>query len=126
MSRWESVIRFGMVRFGVFLFVAIFGLAALLRSQARAEPQHGALELTSGLGRKLYSLPDDESVINARKSLAAFGRTRMELWRHTATRVGKEHSFRIRARSRSSSWQSAWEGNSSCKLVTSAKMATSM
>jgi tetratricopeptide (TPR) repeat protein len=66
MSQWES-----RVRFGVFLFVATFGLAALLPSQVGAEAPHGTLELTSGLGRKLYSLPDDESVINARKSLAA-------------------------------------------------------
>jgi tetratricopeptide (TPR) repeat protein len=65
MSQWES-----RVRFGVFLFAAILGLAAQLPSQNSAEAQ-GVLELTSGLGRKLYSLPDDESVINARKSLAA-------------------------------------------------------
>lgn len=32
---------------------------------------HGAFEITSGLGRKLYALPDDQSVIDARKSLAA-------------------------------------------------------
>lgn len=62
MRQWESA-----ARFGVFLFVTIFGLV----SQAAAEAQHGALELTSGLGRKLYALPDDENVINARKSLAA-------------------------------------------------------
>jgi|SRR5579862_142843 len=59
------------VCFGVLLCAAICGLAAQLFSQASAEGQHGALELTSDLGRKLYSLPDDESVINARKSLAA-------------------------------------------------------
>ena len=64
MSRWASSTR-------VFLFVAVFGLANRLPSQSRAEAQGGALELTSGLGRKLYSLPDDESVIAARKSLAA-------------------------------------------------------
>lgn len=33
--------------------------------------QTGALEVTSGLGRKLYALPDDQSVIDARKNLAA-------------------------------------------------------
>jgi tetratricopeptide (TPR) repeat protein len=66
MSRWESGLRYG-----VFLFVAIFILAAQLPSQGGAGPAQGALELTSGLGRKLYSLPDDESVISARKSLAA-------------------------------------------------------
>jgi tetratricopeptide (TPR) repeat protein len=40
-------------------------------SQIGAESGPGALEITSGLGRKLYVLPDDESVIDARKSLAA-------------------------------------------------------
>ncbi len=66
MSRRQS-----RVRFGVFLFVAIFGLAAQLSSQGGGQARQGALELTSGLGRKLYALPDDDSVINARKSLAA-------------------------------------------------------
>jgi tetratricopeptide (TPR) repeat protein len=70
MSRWKSRVRFGIVRFGVFFFIGIFGLAAQLSSQTGAEAGHGALELTSGLRRKLYSLPDDENVINARKSLA--------------------------------------------------------
>ena len=59
------------IRFGVFLCVAIFSGVAQLRSQVGAEAPQGALELTSGLGRKLYALPDDKSVINARKSLAA-------------------------------------------------------
>jgi tetratricopeptide (TPR) repeat protein len=36
-----------------------------------AEAAHGALEVTSGLGRKLYALPDDERLIDARKKLAA-------------------------------------------------------
>lgn len=66
MRQWEST-----VRLDVFLFVAIFGLAAQLPSRGAAEAQHGALELTSGLGRKLYALPDDPNVINARRSLAA-------------------------------------------------------
>ena len=66
MSRRESMICFGM-----FFFIGIFGLAAQSPSQTDAEVRHGALELTSGLGRKLYSLPDDENVISARKSLAA-------------------------------------------------------
>src|SRR5579862_3453208 len=66
MSTWES-----RVRFGVFLLVAVFGVAAELPAQAGSEGPHGALELTSGLGRKLYALPDDESVSNARKSFAA-------------------------------------------------------
>jgi tetratricopeptide (TPR) repeat protein len=64
--RWES-----RVRFGLFFFMATFGLAAELPSQTGVEAGHGALEVTSGLGRKLYALPDDNSVIDARKSLAA-------------------------------------------------------
>jgi tetratricopeptide (TPR) repeat protein len=48
--------------------MAAFGLTANLSSQ---EPVHGALELTSGLGRNLYALPDDQSVTNARQALAA-------------------------------------------------------
>ena len=58
-----------MVRFGVFFFIATFGLAAQLPSQTGDE--HGTLEITSALGRKLYALPDDQGVIDARKSLAA-------------------------------------------------------
>jgi tetratricopeptide (TPR) repeat protein len=51
-----------------FFFLAASGLTAHLSSQP-AVP--GAVELTSGLGRKLYALPDDQSVTDARKSLAA-------------------------------------------------------
>ena len=64
--RWES-----RVRFGVFFFMATFGPAAQLPSQIAAKPSHGVLEVTSGLGRKLYALPDDAKVIDARRSLAA-------------------------------------------------------
>jgi tetratricopeptide (TPR) repeat protein len=66
MSRWKQG-----VCVGVCLFAAFIGLAAQVTSQSGDEARHGKLELTSGLGRKLYSLPDDESVIAARKSLAA-------------------------------------------------------
>jgi tetratricopeptide (TPR) repeat protein len=55
----------------MFFFMATFGPAAQLPSQIAAEPAPGALEVTSGLGRKLYALPDDAKVIDARKSLAA-------------------------------------------------------
>jgi tetratricopeptide (TPR) repeat protein len=55
-------------RFMAFFFLAVSGLTTHLSAQAAA---HGALELTSGLGRKLYALPDDQSVTNARKSLEA-------------------------------------------------------
>ncbi len=51
-----------------FLFLAALGLTANLSSQAAA-PR--ALELTSGLGRKLYAQPDDKAIGDARASLAA-------------------------------------------------------
>jgi tetratricopeptide (TPR) repeat protein len=54
--------------FMALLFMAAFGLTANLTSQTAAP---GALELTSGLGRKLYALPDDRTIEDARKSLAA-------------------------------------------------------
>ena len=57
-----------MGRFMAFFFLAASGLPAHLSSQPAA---HGALQLTSGLGRKLYALPDDQSVTDARRSLAA-------------------------------------------------------
>jgi tetratricopeptide (TPR) repeat protein len=41
-----------------------------LNPAAKAQAQ-GPLELTSGLGRKLYALPDDQAVTDARKALAA-------------------------------------------------------
>jgi tetratricopeptide (TPR) repeat protein len=55
-------------RFMALFFIAAFGLSAHLPSQSVL---HGPLELTSGLGRKLYALPDDQSVTDARKNLAA-------------------------------------------------------
>lgn len=51
-----------------FLFMAALGMTTNLSSQTAAP---GALELTSGLGRKLYALPDDKAIADARKSLAA-------------------------------------------------------
>jgi tetratricopeptide (TPR) repeat protein len=56
---------------GVFFFTALFSLTVQLPSQNGTEAGPGALEITSGLGRKLYALPDDENVIDARKNLAA-------------------------------------------------------
>jgi tetratricopeptide (TPR) repeat protein len=52
-------------------FVARCCLITSLPSQTPAATMPGALEVTSGLGRKLYALPDDQSVVDARKSLAA-------------------------------------------------------
>jgi tetratricopeptide (TPR) repeat protein len=59
-----------MIRFGGLFFTIAFALAARLLSQTGA-PEHGAFEVTSGLGRKLYALADDQSVVDARKSFAA-------------------------------------------------------
>ncbi len=64
MSRQESK-----VCLGIFLFVA-FGLVAELAAQ-NADAPHGAFEITSSLGRKLYALPDDDNVVSAKNSLAA-------------------------------------------------------
>ena len=50
---------------------ALFLSATLLAAQQPQEPARGALELTSQLGRKLYALPDDDSVTAARKKLDA-------------------------------------------------------
>ena len=52
----------------VVLLTAASGLAGNLWSQTTAR---GALEVTSSLGRKLYALPDDKAVNDARKILAA-------------------------------------------------------
>jgi tetratricopeptide (TPR) repeat protein len=55
----------------VLCLTALSGLSGLAQAQSGAGITHGALEVTSGLGRKLYALPDDQSVIDARKTLAA-------------------------------------------------------
>jgi tetratricopeptide (TPR) repeat protein len=65
--RWRSEC---IVLFALFLFIATVGVVAQVPSRNSAD-DHGAFEITSGLGRKLYALPDDQSVIDARKSLAA-------------------------------------------------------
>lgn len=74
MSRVQCSIRRRLesgIRFGVFLFMATFGLAAQLPSHISAQAERGTLEVTSGLGRKLYALPDDQNILEARKRLAA-------------------------------------------------------
>jgi tetratricopeptide (TPR) repeat protein len=50
------------------IFLVAFGLTANVSSQTS---ERGALELTCGLGRKLYALPDDKGITDARKGLAA-------------------------------------------------------
>ncbi|HSZ64260.1 MAG TPA: hypothetical protein VK828_20855 [Terriglobales bacterium] len=56
------------IGFAALYFVAVLGLTVNLHSQSR--DAQGAFQTTSGLGRKLYALPDDDKVIAARKSLA--------------------------------------------------------
>ena len=52
-------------------WVGVFCLTALpVLVQAQTGAGHGALEVTSGLGRNLYALPDDQAVTDARKSFA--------------------------------------------------------
>src|SRR5215475_6388448 len=63
---WEHL-----VCFDVFFFMATLSCGSPLPSQITAPAEHGALAGTSGLGRKLYALPDDQSVTEARKNLAA-------------------------------------------------------
>jgi len=55
----------------VLCLTALFGVTDLLQAQTGGGARHGALEVTSGLGRKLYALPDDRSVTDARNALAA-------------------------------------------------------
>jgi tetratricopeptide (TPR) repeat protein len=43
----------------------------LVAGNLAAQSTHGALEVTSGLGRKLYALTDNDAVLAAHKSLAA-------------------------------------------------------
>jgi tetratricopeptide (TPR) repeat protein len=45
--------------------------AAHLGAQSETKVEHGTLELTTGLGRKLYALPDDKGILEARNNLAA-------------------------------------------------------
>lgn len=58
-----------MALLGALLFTGAIGSVAQEAAQKTATD--GAFEVTSGLGRKLYALPDDQSVIAARKQLAA-------------------------------------------------------
>jgi len=51
--------------------VAVIVLAGSGASSQSNDASQGALELTSGLGRKLYALQDDQAVIAARSKLAA-------------------------------------------------------
>jgi tetratricopeptide (TPR) repeat protein len=55
----------------VFCLTAFCGPIRVLQAQTGDGATHGALEVTSDLGRNLYALRDDQSVIDARKALVA-------------------------------------------------------
>lgn len=59
------------LQLGTLLILATLSLIAQLPAQTSGGAGEGPLELTSGLGRQLFALPDDQTVIDARKSLAA-------------------------------------------------------
>ena len=46
------------------------GLSRSLQAKAQASTLQGAFEVTSGLGRKLYALPDNAAIATARENLA--------------------------------------------------------
>jgi tetratricopeptide (TPR) repeat protein len=58
--------RAGVIALSLLSLVSSIPLCA----QAGATAEHGAFEITSGLGRPLYALPDDASVTAARTALA--------------------------------------------------------
>jgi tetratricopeptide (TPR) repeat protein len=58
--------RAGVMAFSLLSFVSSIPLCA----QTGATPERGAFEITSGLGRPLYALPDDAAVTAARKAFA--------------------------------------------------------
>ena len=64
-------VRRPVVRSAAILLLAALSLSVRVLAETSAEPEHGPLELTSGLGRKLYALPDDKAILDAHKSLAA-------------------------------------------------------
>lgn len=59
------------VALGLYLLVSGTASNFSLHAQTAADAGKPSPEVTSALGRKLYALPDDESVIAARKKLAA-------------------------------------------------------
>lgn len=62
--RWGSLVALG-------LWLSAIGASPVLHAQVSTNRSEQSLEVTSALGRKLYALPDDESVRTARKNLAA-------------------------------------------------------
>lgn len=67
----------GQTRSVLLLLLAVSGSALPMRaasldkgSLAQAQPEQGAYEVTSGLGRKLYALPDNDAIREAKAALA--------------------------------------------------------
>jgi tetratricopeptide (TPR) repeat protein len=60
-----------LIAIGLFFLVSATTSSTSLHAQMEASAEKPNLEVTSALGRKLYALPDDESVTKAKKSLAA-------------------------------------------------------
>ncbi len=72
MSQMKCIVGQGsLFRVSVLLLTLAFGMASPLLSQSADDAEKGAFETTSGLGRKLYALPDDDNIVAARKSFAA-------------------------------------------------------
>lgn len=55
----------------IVLAIALGAAAGLFVAANAAPPQRGPFEVTSKLGRKLYALPDNTAILEARKKLAA-------------------------------------------------------
>ncbi|HLJ87699.1 MAG TPA: hypothetical protein VKZ53_12815 [Candidatus Angelobacter sp.] len=55
----------------VLLGALVFSATCAFSVQTEARAGKGAFEVTSALGRKLYALPEDQNIADARKSLAA-------------------------------------------------------
>ena len=70
--------RIGFYRSGTSLYAAAFAAFLMmpslttspLQAQTQTMEEHGALELTSPLGRKLYALPDNQAIAAAKANLA--------------------------------------------------------
>jgi tetratricopeptide (TPR) repeat protein len=62
--------RIAMGRLAGVVCVVVLAVGGPMSAQIGSQTQ-GKLELTSGLGRALYALPDDQAIMDAKKALAA-------------------------------------------------------
>lgn len=69
--RQTSSVSLRPVRVSLLMVALAFTIPLAASLPAQTTASHGAFELTSGLGRKLYALPDDQAILAARKALAA-------------------------------------------------------